>query len=238
MADLATPRDCFISHASEDKDAVARPLAEALMQAGYEVWFDEYELVAGESLRQRIDEGLAASRFGVVVLSTAFFDKRWPQSELNGLFAKEVVGDERLILPVWHGVDEEFLATKSPMLADRVGVRSEPFDKMVEKIIRAIEHRKDGATAAAIVAAQTPAKGPALPEPVELVEDVRGFGSGSVMPSGHNTPRLVVTLTVRDGWPSWSDRCGFSKTPSIRPRSNRKSSRVSRSRISGIPMLS
>ena len=165
------PRDCFISHASEDKDAVARPLAEALINAGYSVWFDEYELVLGDSLRAKIDEGLAASRFGVVVLSPQFFEKGWPQSELNALAAKEMVGGERLILPVWHGVDEEFLASKSPLLADRIGVPSDPLDKAAEQIIRAIERRKgQGATAAAIVAAQEPSIGPTTPEPVQLVE--------------------------------------------------------------------
>jgi hypothetical protein len=165
------PRDCFISHASEDKDAVARPLAEALTSAGYSIWFDEHELVLGDSLRAKIDEGLAASRFGVVVLSPQFFEKGWPQSELNGLAAKEMVGGERLILPVWHGVDEEFLASKSPLLADRIGVPSDPLVKAVEEIVRAIEHRKGrGATAAAIVAAQAPSIGPATPEPVQLVE--------------------------------------------------------------------
>lgn len=165
------PRDCFISHASEDKEAVARPLAEALTSAGYSVWFDEHELVLGDSLRVKIDEGLAGSRFGVVILSPQFFEKGWPQSELNALAAKEMVGSEQLILPVWHGVDEEFLAAKSPLLADRIGVSSEPIDNAVEQIIRAIERRKgQGATAAAIVAAQAPSIGPAIPEPVQLVQ--------------------------------------------------------------------
>lgn len=165
-------RDCFICHASEDKDAIARPLAARLSGAGYDVWFDEFEMVVGDSLRERIDEGLASSRFGVVVLSRQFFEKGWPQSELNGLFAREMVGAERLILPVWHDVDEEFLASKSPLLADRIGVPSHPLDKAVEQVIRAIEHRRGrGASAAAIIAAQSPAPGPSLPEPVELVED-------------------------------------------------------------------
>lgn len=174
MVGQAELRDCFICHASEDKDAVAKPLADALIGAGYEVWFDAYEMTVGDSLRERIDQGLAESRFGVVILSEHFFQKDWPQSELNGLFAKEIVGDERLILPVWHGVDEDYLATKSPMLADRIGVSSDPFDAMVEKIVRAIEHRKGtGATAAAILAARRREPGPSLPEPVVLVENRR-----------------------------------------------------------------
>ena len=98
-------RDAFISHASEDKLAVARPLAELLMQLGHSVWFDEQELVVGDHLSESIDRGLAQSRFGVVILSHAFFAKQWTKRELEGLVAREMVDGERLILPVWHEID-------------------------------------------------------------------------------------------------------------------------------------
>lgn len=64
--------DVFISHTSEDKDAIVRPLAEALAKGGLKVWYDEFELKIGDSLRRKIDKGLAHSRFGIVVLSQAF----------------------------------------------------------------------------------------------------------------------------------------------------------------------
>jgi hypothetical protein len=134
-------RDCFICHASEDKD-VARPPAEALRRSGYGVWFDEYELRLGDSLRGKIDKGLANSRFGVVILSRRFFEKEWTQRELDGLTAREVVGGERLILPVWHEIDQKFLATVSPTLADRVGVASAPLEIAVKRIEEAVEHRR------------------------------------------------------------------------------------------------
>jgi hypothetical protein len=65
--------DVFISHASEDKADVARPLCELLTQAGLTVWLDENELRMGDTLRTKIDNGLANCRYGVVVLSEAFF---------------------------------------------------------------------------------------------------------------------------------------------------------------------
>ena len=71
--------DVFISHAGEDKDDVARPLAEALRAAGVSVWLDALELRIGDSLRRKIDQGIRSSRFGVVVCSTAFFAKVCPQ---------------------------------------------------------------------------------------------------------------------------------------------------------------
>jgi len=39
--------DVFLSHASEDKDAIARPLYQALIKAGLTVWFDEAALRLG-----------------------------------------------------------------------------------------------------------------------------------------------------------------------------------------------
>lgn len=76
--------DVFISHASEDKEAVVRPMAAALVQAGLRVWYDEFTLTLGDGLRESIDRGLAQSRYGIVVLSPSFFGKRWPQQELSG----------------------------------------------------------------------------------------------------------------------------------------------------------
>jgi len=115
--------DAFISHASEDKDTVALPLAAALKRAGVQVWLDRFELRVGDSLRDKIDEGLAESRFGIVVLSPHFLAKRWPKQELNGLFALEESG-RKVILPVWHQITKSTLAEYSPILADRLATET------------------------------------------------------------------------------------------------------------------
>ena len=96
--------DVFVCHASEDKDEFVRPLAEALRAHHLEVWYDEFALEVGDSLREAIDRGLAASRYGIVVLSPSFFRKRWPRRELNGLVAREMAEDRGMILPIWHHV--------------------------------------------------------------------------------------------------------------------------------------
>lgn len=84
--------DVFISHATEDKDSIARPLAQALSKYGVRVWYDEFELKLGDSLSRSIDKGLAESTFGLVVLSPSFFAKNWPEYELRGLTAREMRG--------------------------------------------------------------------------------------------------------------------------------------------------
>jgi hypothetical protein len=127
--------DVFISHASEDKEAVALPLADALKRAGLKVWLDRQELRLGDSLREKIDQGLAESRFGVVVLSQHFLQKRWPNRELNGLSALEEDG-KKVILPVWHEITKTELASYSPMLADRLAVStSDGIDKTARAIL-------------------------------------------------------------------------------------------------------
>jgi len=111
--------DVFISHASEDKNEVVRPLANALQAAGLIVWYDEFELRMGDSLRRKIDKGLARSRFGVVVLSRAFFGRGWPEYELDGLVTRANSGDQ-ILLPIWHNVSKREVMGYSPSLADRL----------------------------------------------------------------------------------------------------------------------
>jgi formylglycine-generating enzyme required for sulfatase activity len=127
--------DVFISHASEDKESVARPLALTLKQLGYLIWYDEFTLKLGDSLRRSIDAGLAQSRFGVVVLSPAFFQKNWPQYELDGLVQRENSQGQKVILPIWHNVDRLTVEAYSHALANRVAASSAiGIDVIAEKI--------------------------------------------------------------------------------------------------------
>jgi hypothetical protein len=129
--------DAFICHASEDKDAFVRPLAERLVQHHLEIWFDEFTLDVGEGLRRAIERGLANSQFAIVVLSPAFFAKNWPQRELDGLVAREIVEDRRLVLPIWHGITRAEVARISPMLADVVAIDSAGgLDQVCERLLR------------------------------------------------------------------------------------------------------
>lgn len=113
--------DAFLSHAGEDKNEVAVPLADALAARGIRVWLDAISMTVGDSLNRSIDRGLAKSRFGVVVLSQNFFAKEWPQRELDGLVAREVEG-QKVILPVWHQIDKSGVLRYSPTLADKLAV--------------------------------------------------------------------------------------------------------------------
>lgn len=132
--------DAFLSHASEDKSAIATPLYKALTRAGVSVWYDQSVLTIGDSLRRRIDEGLARCRFGIVILSPKFFSKDWPQRELDGLVARENASGQKAILPVWHRITKSQVANFSPMLADRLaGNSKEGIPSLVRRLKEAIE---------------------------------------------------------------------------------------------------
>lgn len=111
--------DVFISHASEDKDEVVRPLANALREKGIKVWYDEFEMKIGDSLRRKIDKGLANSRFGIVVVSKDFIKKGWTNYELDGIITKAISG-EQIVLPIWHNITKREVIDFSPSLADKL----------------------------------------------------------------------------------------------------------------------
>ena len=122
-APSARQYDAFICHASEDKSSFVDALARGLRDRGIKAWYDDFVLRIGDSLRREIDEGLAQSRFGIVVLSKSFFLKDWPQKELDGLDSLEVNG-RKVILPIWHDLDRNEIQRYSPLLAGRLAAKS------------------------------------------------------------------------------------------------------------------
>lgn len=115
--------DFFISHASEDKNEIVRELAEALRQNGFNVWYDEFELKIGDSLRKSIDNGLINSKYGLVIISPYFIKKNWTEYELNGMVAREMNG-HKVILPIWHKVTKDEVLKFSPSLVDKLALNT------------------------------------------------------------------------------------------------------------------
>ena len=111
--------DVFISHASEDKESFVRELADTLIEEyNIKVWYDEFSIKWGDSLRKSIDKGLKSSKFGIVVISKSFIKKGWTNYELDGLFQKEMTYG-KTILPIWHDITKDEVQDFSPSLAGR-----------------------------------------------------------------------------------------------------------------------
>ncbi len=116
-----TPYDFFISHAWKDKEDFVNGLVSAAKEAGLDVWDDQSAIAWGDSIRQKIDDGLRRSFFGVVVLSPNFFERPWTQYELDGIVQRDLSGAGRL-LPIWHRLTQDDVAAKAPGLAGRLAL--------------------------------------------------------------------------------------------------------------------
>ena len=103
---------------------------------GFEVWYDEFELKIGDSLRKKIDAGLVNSRFGIVIISPSFVKKNWTEYELNGMVAREMNG-HKVILPIWHKISKDEVLKFSPTLADKMALNTSIHS--TEEIIKALK---------------------------------------------------------------------------------------------------
>ncbi len=128
--------DFFISYASEDGDEFVKPLADALVKEGFEVWFDAFCHKPGDSLRRSIDKGLRSSNRGLVVLSKHYIAKEWPQKEFDALFSLEGTDGESLIIPLWHEISKNEVQRFSPMVADKKAILTavNTIDEIVEML--------------------------------------------------------------------------------------------------------
>jgi hypothetical protein len=129
--------DIFISHATEDKESVALPLAKELSKYPIKVWIDNQELKIGDSLMGKINEGIEKSHYGVVILSPNFFSKKWTKRELEMLFTKDEE-DDVVILPVWHNVTVKEVKSYNLLLASKLGI---PTSKGFDYVAAEIAHR-------------------------------------------------------------------------------------------------
>ena len=167
-------RDVFICHATEDKEKVAAPLADALIGRDISVWYDDYELEIGDSLTERIDGGINRCRFGLVILSPSFFAKSWPQSELEGLEARVMDGEVEL-LPIWHQISRDDVKEFSPRLLGKYALLTSNHEigEMAGKIAAKI----------APVAADSPAPLPPAAPAVAANQPAHPVPSGSSSPN-------------------------------------------------------
>jgi hypothetical protein len=99
-----------------------------------------------------MEDGLANSSVGVVLVTTNLFQKRWAQEELDGLYALEEDPRDPKILPVWHNVDAADVRAASPMMASRKAVVSRNPDLVDDAAVSEL---------AAAIITQTASKSPA-----------------------------------------------------------------------------
>lgn len=126
---MATP-NVFLCHASED-NALARQIARAFHAAGIETFFDEWEIRAGESIRQRIDNGLKECTHFVVLLTPQSIAKEWVKVEIDAGFIRKINGQSAFV-PLRHGLTT---AELTPLLATLLSPSLDDYDAGIKRLI-------------------------------------------------------------------------------------------------------
>ena len=111
----------FISHSAQDRDW-ARLFAQALKNRGVTVWFDEFDVQPGESLRDAVETGLRNSEILV-----ALVDPEWPASPDLYFEIGAAIGMGKKVVPIVpRGVDPG--ALPMPVRLRRYLIRDTPED--------------------------------------------------------------------------------------------------------------
>jgi hypothetical protein len=130
----------FISHDSRDKADIAEKIALQLQKFMCPVWYDQFSLRVGDSLRESIEAGLKECHKCILVLTPNFLNnKGWTKREYETIFTREMVEQNKVILPVWHEISPQDVYQYSPILADRVAVQwSLGVEEVARKLLQAI----------------------------------------------------------------------------------------------------
>lgn len=134
----------FISHDSRDKDLIARPIADGLNSRLCTVWYDEYTLKPGMSLRESIEDGLKNTKKCILILTKNFLENTgWTKTEFNSVFTREMIFNEKVIIPIWFDIKKEDVYEYSPSLAntfaliwpDKNAMSESEYKTNIEKLI-------------------------------------------------------------------------------------------------------
>jgi CheY-like chemotaxis protein len=133
--------DVFICHASEDKRQVVEPLVDALIRANISCWYDEAEIKWGDSITQKVSEGLKISRFVIVILSKSFLEKKFPRNELYSALGSEIHSTEVKILPIVFAStnkEKEDILREMPLIANKLYLT---WNGHANQVVQALQER-------------------------------------------------------------------------------------------------
>jgi hypothetical protein len=123
----------FISHRKRD-DSLAEKLSIALSLAGHQLWLDEWNISLGDSIIERINEGLEGTPYVLVCYSSSGITSPWMSREWMSALARQLNGFGVKIIPVLLSGGEPPAILADIKYADLV----KDWDKGVSEILKAI----------------------------------------------------------------------------------------------------
>ncbi|WP_166804999.1 TIR domain-containing anti-phage reverse transcriptase [Nitrosococcus wardiae] len=123
--------DVFISHASEDKIDIVRPIYDACKSLGISAFLDEEEIDWGDSLTEVLNHALGKSKLFLAVLSNNSVGKKWPRKEINAALARQMDGKQKFLPLVVGSPDMDIFGLTNDLLY--VNWKNNP-DEIAEKL--------------------------------------------------------------------------------------------------------
>lgn len=131
-------KDLFICYSSKDKKFVQK-LAEDLKTHGVTVWWDEWEMMVGDSINKKIQEGILKSSYLAVVLSPDSVESQWVEKELNAAYIIELEEHKVFILPMLYRTANIPIFLKDRICADFRYSYKEGFFALTKRLIPEID---------------------------------------------------------------------------------------------------
>jgi hypothetical protein len=127
---------CFVSYNKADKE-VARSIGAHLSLSGIEVWFDEWEIQAGDSIPGKLNEGLTAFEAFILLWSASADRSNWVRQELNSAIMHAMSHTSAKIIPCL--LDDTPLP---PLIRDRSGVAFDNVRMGIENLLAALTGKR------------------------------------------------------------------------------------------------
>lgn len=124
----------FLSYGGEDR-VLAELIARALMRSGVDTWWAEWEISAGDSLRQRIDQGLSSCTHFIVLMTPTSATKPWVNQEMDAGLVRRLQ-EQCAFIPLRHKLPVSNLPPLlSGMLSPEVDDGASNLEPLIHQIL-------------------------------------------------------------------------------------------------------
>lgn len=89
----------FLSHSSKDKEIVDI-IFDEFQKSEISAWYDKYQIEPGDSITEKINQGLDESDIGIICVSNNFFNgsSGWTKSELNYFIQRRMHNPNKIFI--------------------------------------------------------------------------------------------------------------------------------------------
>jgi len=133
MTDAASTPRVFISYSSSDRPFVAR-LASDLKRLGVAVWWDQWAIRVGDSISEKVQDGISGAAWLAVVLSPRSVASAWVQRELGAAFVTELERRQIFVLPLLYEECDIPLLLRDKLYADFRASYQDGLDAVLERL--------------------------------------------------------------------------------------------------------